>query len=276
MRIHRGSMCLLLLLASVARAATADLTSANPDAPAVEVGWRMSLRAKAGVRIAFLAPKEGDSGPLIELPAFIELHNFPGNTSVVPYELWRARIALAGGYRWRRGDWRLDALGLLEHESDHVTGPNVADEFSDWGFVALNDAALTARVRRMVRHPSFVQLTGRFHFLTCTITTTVCGAGHGVIGDRTFEMSLEGSQEFTLDGDAKWALFASLSADAWVAQPLVAPSRRISVRLGVLWRRPGNSLSLSLFGLAGNDVGYGRALDTLQAGVQLAWAPGED
>jgi hypothetical protein len=276
MPISRSSTCLALLVASLTHAASADLTSANPDAPAVEVGWRMTIRAKAGVHISFLAPKEGDSGPLIELPAFIELHNFPGNTSVVPYELWRARVALGGGYRWRKGDWRVDALGLLEHESDHVTGPNVADEFSDWGFVALNDAALTARVRRLVHHPTSMQATARFHFLTCTITTTVCGAGHGVIGDRTFEMSVEGSQELTLDADAKWALFVSLSADAWIAQPLIAPARRISVRLGVLWRRPSGSLSLSLFGLAGNDVGYRRALDTLQAGVQLAWAMGED
>jgi hypothetical protein len=266
------SASLLLLLLNAA----ADITSANPDAPAVEVGWRSSLRAKVGMRIAFVAPKEGSDGLLVELPFFIELHNFPGNTSVVPYELWRARVALAGGYRWRRAEWRIDALGLLEHESDHVTGPNLFQEFSDWGFVALNDAALLGRARRMVRHTLTVQLATRFHFLTCTASTDICGRGLGVVGDRTLELNVEATQELTLDTDAHWALFASLAADGALATPRIAPTRRVALRLGGLWRRPGQVLSLSLYGLAGNDVGYGRAREVLQLGVQFAWAPGED
>jgi hypothetical protein len=267
---------LLLLGASVARAASADVASASPDASAVEVAWRTTLRAKAGLRLPVFSPKEGEQGLLIELPFFIELHNTPGNDSFVPYEFWRARVALAGGYRWRLNDWRVDALGLLEHESDHPTGPNLAREFTDFGFVALNDAALTGRVRRMTRHPTWFSLTARLHFLTCTASTEACGAGLGVVGDRTFEASVEGVQELTLDADGKWSIFAALSGDALVATPRIVPGRRISARLGGLWRHAGAVWSLSLLGLAGSDVGYGRANDVLQLGVQLAWSLADD
>lgn len=261
-----------MLLAAPAFAASGDATSANPDAPAVELGWRGSLRAKAGLRLPFAAPKEGERGVLLEVPAFIELHNSPGNESVVPYELWRARIAVGGGYRWRLGELRLDALALLEHESDHVTGPNTDTRSPDFGFVNFNDLALVGRVRRQVRHPTFAQLTARLHLLTCTVSTSTCGAGLGWAGDRTVEVSAEASQELTLDEGARWALFASVAGDVLAATPLVATARRVALRLGALWRRPRDVLSLSLYGLAGTDVGYARGPDTLQAGVQFAWA----
>lgn len=270
--MSRGAWAVAALLgASTAAAAGFDATSASPDAPAVELGWRGSLRAKAGVRIPFLAPKEGEAGVLLEVPAFIELHNAPGNGSIVPYELWRARIALGGGYRWRAGDLRVDVLALLEHESDHVTGPNLDTRSPDFGFVNFNDLAVSGRVRRAVRHPTFAQLTARLHLLTCTVSTRTCGQGLGWAGDRTVEVSAEASQELTLDEAARWALFASVAGDVMAATPLVAPARRVALRLGGLWRRPRDVLSLSLYGLAGTDVGYARGPDTLQLGVQFAW-----
>ncbi len=275
MRLPRGPLCALLLLAGPARAASFDATSASPDAPAVEVGWRGSLRAKAGLRLAFAAPPAAASGLLLEVPAFIELHNAPGNGSVVPYQLWRARLAVGAGYRWRLGELRLDALALLEHESDHPTGPNTATGTADFGFVNFNDVALAGRLARLVRHPQFVQLTGRFHVLTCTVSTARCGAGLGWRGDRTFELSLEGSQELTLDEAARWALFVAVAGDVMAATPLIAPARRLALRLGGRWRRERDVLSLSLYGLAGTDVGYARGPDTLQAGVQFAWALAE-
>lgn len=228
----RALSCALLCVSGVAQATSADVTSASPDAPAVELAWRGSLRAKAGLRIAFVAPQASESGLLVELPFFIELHNWPGKTSVVPYELWRARVALFGGYRWGWPGWRVDALAGLEHESDHATAPNIAERFPDSGFVALNDLALVARVRRRVRHPTAVQLISRVHLLTCTASTAECGAGHGLLGDQTLEVSLEASQELTLDEAARWALFASLGGEAWVATPRNAPSRRAALRVG--------------------------------------------
>lgn len=271
LRSSRAVLSLALFAAPVF-AASADGTSASPDAPAVELGLRGSLRAKAGLRLPFAAPRDGEAGFLLEAPAFVELHNSPGNDSVVPYELWRARIALGGGYRWRVKALRVDALALLEHESDHVTGPNTDTRSPDFGFVNFNDLALVGRVRREVRHPTFAQLTARLHLLTCTVSTSTCGAGLGWAGERTVEVSAEASQELTLDEGARWALFASVSGDVMAATPLVAPARRVALRLGALWRRSHDVLSLSLFGLAGTDVGYARGPDTLQAGVQLAWA----
>ncbi len=272
MSLRRIAVCTLLILGSAGRASSADVSSASPDAPAVEVAWRGSLRAKAGIHLALVEPREGAPGALFEAPAFIELHNAVGNGSVVPWEYWRARIALAGGYRWRLGDFRVDALALIEHESDHATGPNVIADSVEFGFVNFNDVALTARVRRLVRHPQFVQLTTRLHVLTCTVSTAVCGAGFGGRGDRSFEASLEGSQELTLDAEAHWALFVAVAGDAIVATPLIRPARRLALRLGALWRRTHDVLSLSLYGLAGTDVGYLRGPDTLQGGVQLAWS----
>lgn len=266
----------LLLLAGVARAGTLEVTSASPDVPAVEVGWRLGVRAKAGARIALVSPPAGASGALVEVPFFIELHNRLGASSVVPYQLWRARVGLFGGYRWRWSDWRVDALAAVEHESDHITGPNAPEFFSGAGFVALNDVALAARARRLVHHPLAMQLTSRLHVLTCTSSPEDCGRGLGRVGDQTLEVSLDASQEFTLDDAARWALFAAVAGDALIATARIAPGRRVALRLGVLWRRTGQTLSLSLYGLAGSDVGYARQADTLQAGLQLAWAPGDE
>lgn len=265
-------VALAALLASPSLAGTIDVLSASPDAPAIELGWRGSLRAKAGQRISFVGPPPGRAGVLFEVPAFIELHNTPGNDSVVPWELWRARIALGGGYRWILGDVALAALVSVEHESDHATAPNLVTERAEVGFFAFNDVALSARAQRRARHPQFAQLTARLHVLTCTVSLVTCGEGLGLRGDRSFEASVEAGQVLELGEAGRWGLFAALSGDVLVGTPLIAPARRAGLRLGGLWRLRASELSLSLFGLAGTDVGFVRGPDTLQGGVQLGWS----
>lgn len=250
-----------------------DLATANPDAPALEFGWRDGLRAKGGGRIRILGDGEDDTTGYFDFHGFIELHNAPGSDVVVPYEFWRGRFTFEGGYR-RRIDgavpWTLKAGLLLEHESDHSTGTSgVFTSFP--GFVNLNSLALQGGVRRGGPYPTHAALTLRAHVLTCTFSAEQCGWGGGLRGDATFEAELGLTQELRLS--ARWNAFAALWGQVLVPTHDIVRGRRLSFRVGALRRRTTDALGLFVQGLAGTDLGYFRQRDTVQLGVGVAWVP---
>ncbi|MBL9038598.1 MAG: hypothetical protein JNG84_08810 [Archangium sp.] len=264
----------LLLLPALAHASLLDVMSAHPDAPAMEAGWRGALRAKLGARIPLIEPKALEAGWLLDVPAFMELHNVPGAQSLVPYQLWRARISVGGGYRWARWlPWLASLKLTAEHESDHATVPNQAMTLKYSGFVTLNSVALTAVAQRAGPHPTSLELTNRLHLLSCTISMVNCGATNGHGGGQTWELAAAATQRFTLDEASRWVAFASVAGDVLVPTAYIAPGSRFTARAGLGFHRDPDWWTLSLTLLAGKDVGLLRQLDVVQFGLALAWTP---
>ncbi len=262
-----------LILTLLAAPSPADLATANPDAPALEFGWRDGLRAKGGGRIRILGDGEDATTGFFDFHGFIELHNEPGSTIVVPYQLWRGRFSFEGGYR-RRLDgatpWTLKASLLLEHESDHSTSGT--DFFNTApGFVNLNALAAQGAVRRGGSAPTHAALTLRAHVLTCTFDAVRCGFGGGLRGEPTFEAELSLAQELQLS--AKWNAFAAVWGQVLVPTRDIVRGRRLAFRLGAIRHRATDALGLFFQLLAGTDLGYFRQRDTLQVGVGVAWVP---
>lgn len=270
-------MLSLLALSLFAAPSPIDLATASPDAPALELGWRDGIRAKGGGRIRLLGAGEDLPGGFFEFQGFLEMHNGPGYFGVIPYEFWRGRFALEGGYRWRFNGarpWVFRLTGALEHESDHPTGPNVDTSAPTFGYVNLNSVSLLAGVRHGAVAPTHAALTVRLHVLTCTRSTTYCGQGGGLYGDRGFEAELAVTQELSLWGFfEKWNLFASLWGQATLGTPLIIPARRLTVRLGAIRHRKTDGISIFFQALAGTDIGYFRQFDTVQLGAGVAWSP---
>lgn len=264
-----------LILTLLAAPSPADLATANPDAPALELGWRDGIRAKGGGRIHLLGDG-GDDGQagFFDFQGFIELHNAPGSATVVPYAYWRGRFAFEGGFRWRIDalrPWTVKLTGLLEHESDHATAQNFDGLGADTGFVNLNSLAVQAAVRHGNSAPSHAALTLRAHVLTCTFDQQRCGAGGGLRGEATFEAELHLAQELMLT--SKWNLFAAAWGQVLVPTADIGRGRRAAFRAGVVWRRDRDALALFFQALGGTDVGYFRQRDTVQVGVGVAWVP---
>jgi hypothetical protein len=270
-------MLSLLAISLLSAPSPIDLATASPDAPALELGWRDGIRAKGGGRIRLLGEGEDDGGGFLDFHGFIEMHNGPGYHGFVPYEYWRGRFALEGGYRWKldgQRPWVFRLTGGLEHESDHSTSPNVTNSPVDVGFVNLNSAALTAGVRHGRVAPTHAALTFRLHVITCTRDQQVCGRGGGLAGDRGFELELALTQELALWGVLqKWNLFASGWGQVTLGTRLIFPARRVAVRLGAIRHRKTDAFAFFFQTLAGTDVGYFRQQDTLQLGAGLAWTP---
>lgn len=265
----------MLALGLLAAASPVDLATASPDAPALELGWRDGLRAKGGGRIRLLGSGEDRTGVALDFHGFIELHNARGSGSFVPYQYWRGRFALEGGYRWRFDGlraWTFRLIGGLEHESDHATAQNTTGSTPDVGFVNLNDVALTAGVRHGAVAPTHAALTLRAHVLTCTRSRLTCGRGGGLAGDPTFEAELTLTQELALWGALeRWNVFASMWGNVLVPTPLISRSRRLAIRAGVIRQRSSDAFSIFFQALVGTDLGFFRQTDTVQAGLGVAW-----
>src|SRR5687768_6121840 len=121
-------MLCLLALSLLAAPSSMDLASASPDTPVLELGWRSGMRAKAGGRIRFFSDADDIPGPFFDFMGFLELHNAPSYFGVIPFEFWRGRLALEGGYRWTfagERPWGLQLTAAIEHESDHSTSPSI-------------------------------------------------------------------------------------------------------------------------------------------------------
>ena len=269
-------MLTLLALSLLAAPSPLDLATASPDAPVLELTWRDGIRAKGGGRIRFLGDGEDLSGGFFEFAGFLEMHNGPGYHGPIPYEFWRGRFALEGGYRWKfdgAKPWVLRLTGAIEHESDHSTSPNI-DSYTPYpGFVNLNALAVTAGVRHGLVAPTHAALTARLHVVTCTRTPTYCGQGGGLYGDRGFEVELAVTQELALwSALDRWNLFASLWGQASIGTALIFPARRLAVRLGAIRHRKSDAISIFFQALVGTDVGYFRQADTVQLGAGLAWS----
>lgn len=270
-------MLSLVAMLMLSAPSSSDLATANPDAPALELGWRDGIRAKGGGRIRFIGEGEDSRGGFFDFQGFIELHNRPGYFGPIPYECWRGRFALEGGARFLfegPTPWGLKVAAGVEHESDHQTSPNLESTLPVFGFVNLNSLALHAGLRHGRVAPTHVDLTARLHLVTCTRDPIYCGKGGGTYGDRAFEGELSLTQELSLWGSLeKWNLFASAWGQVSAASALVFPARRVSVRVGVIRHRATDAIALFFQALAGTDLGYYRQRETVQLGAGLAWTP---
>lgn len=266
----------VLVISSVACAAQLDIMSADPDAPATELGWRSAVRGKAGVRIPFIAPAPASKGFRFDLPLFIELHNYSGQTGFIPFQLWRGRIALEAGYELpfdAAKEWWFGATVGLEHESDHPTGAPVSG-YDAAGFLNINDVAVTASFHHRTRRSTWLAATNRLHVLTCTFNQYVCGAQGGAGGDRGYEFAASVIQQWPLDDEARWVLVLAAHGAGRLPTPQIAGEGRITVRAGISRQINSHWLALSLILLAGNEVGMERnGPGGVRGGLTLAWSP---
>jgi hypothetical protein len=246
--------------------------SADPNAPGLSAVWRGAMRGVAGGIIP-LGGQPGEPGLRVAITPLIELHNPVGaDPFLVPFALWRARLALEVG--WRR-PWREGTLyyGLgLEHESDHITLlPGLFPLLRTSSYLSLNSASLRGEYTTTVNDWVFTPGgTVRLSTLSCTKDTFPCDL---VLGSTSPELQLDA----TALGPPVWAGVRPLVAGAasWIFESRhVTRERRAVLRLGLLLQNPGRS-GLQLFAtlLVGNDVGYLRNDSIVQVGGGIRWAP---
>ncbi|MBK7857358.1 MAG: hypothetical protein IPJ65_01790 [Archangiaceae bacterium] len=254
-----------------------EAVTADPDAPVAEAGWQSSLRAKAGLRVPFFELGSGPWGYL-RLPSFIELHNAPGNTSVVPYQYLRARIQLEGGAVFQLGRaFALVTALRLEHESDHPVAADTWHDDNEYGFVAMNSFAALGTLRwQRDADAVTLGLAARVHVVTCTRDPDRCGEGHGWRGEATYEGTASLAWQHLLLTRANWGLdvFAAVFGAYTAPTALVVEERRFTAKGGVgLSRAKLGWLYLYVSAWVGNEMGYRRyRQDITQGGFGFGWS----
>jgi hypothetical protein len=111
--------------------------------------------------------------PLVELENYDRKHIF-----LVPFETWRGRLAIEGGYKWRLTQTSLFSVSLgLEHESTYPTQEfNDTTDYSSRGSVE-NDVLLRIDYLRLSFGDLAVATLQRIHVLTCTEPRYACHNG---------------------------------------------------------------------------------------------------
>ena len=238
--------------------------SADPDHTRLSLFYRGALRATLGLSLP-LWIADDDEGFSVALAPMIELHEPPGSNQPLPNQYWRGLLSLEGRYTIVAVSGKY-GVGLgLAHESDHET----AHEYSTPGFLALNLIAGTLwasfELGPLRLEP---RVTPMLYVLSCTERDAPCRdlAGSTAVGGH-LQLAAHTSEP------ALWRLhpFVALATSGIVGNGLVHTEQRLSVRAGVYLPVRHGTLTLSVLGFFGHDVGITRRDKLSQLGGGVSW-----
>jgi hypothetical protein len=238
----------------------ARVLSADPNRPAVGLAYRGSARATLGSPIR---PLSSAAGLQVALVPLVELQNRPGSSEPVPFESWRGRLELYGGWRLVRSRNVATVWLGTEHESDHPTlwqAPYPTTTYFTLNSIGAR-GELTSTLGRVALTSMLIE---RLYVDVCTAVAPPCRRAFGD-GSRAFEQGVEVVIDHT-DVDRAVRPFGAIALSARTPSGRAASARRLVINVGARLRQPTVGLwQAYLVGLFGNDVGiYGQ-----EPGVQF-------
>jgi hypothetical protein len=232
----------------------ARVLSADPNVPLFGLEFRGAARATFGSPIR---PLTGADGLQVALVPLLELHDAIGSPNAIPFENWRGRLEIHGGWRVTRATYAATGWLGLEHESDHPTlwrGP-----YPTHSYFTLNSAVARAELTLPLGPLALtVVAIERFHLDTCTSVFPECARAVGD-GSPAFEQGAEAVADGSAGAAFSFRPFGSIAMSWLFPSSRVVGEKRLALRAGLRVRqRAGGLWQLYLAALFGNDVGVFR------------------
>lgn len=248
---------------------------AGGDAPrmALELDWKGWTIGHMGAMVPIMGDVRGH-GLFVTLWPQLEVEG-----PVIPYALWRGRIALEVGRMLRRGPgqrFTIELSGGLMHESDHITfiNPEYAHLPQPVDAVVLNDVFGRVTLRGPLSHWDVVgTFTPRVHLLTCTTAWSPCSTG--TEGDVTLGGAIDAVAVSLRPRAFGLAPFVSARLEGHLPAERIGGEWRLALRTGLvhLYGEQG-AWQLAVGLRLGHPLGVDRGVESWESRglLSLAWS----